>query len=223
MNFVLDLIILAIIVVCALISAKKGFVKTIIRLVGWVLALVLSITFSGPLAELTYSKAVEPAVVSAIDGVVSEVVEGAEGAVKEQVYETLPEFIKNNIDISEFEISNDGSIAKSITESAVQPIATTLLRAIFSIILFIVLSIAAGFLAKVLNKIFSFSILGKANKILGGVVGAVQGIIFAVVFVLVVTVIVSLTGGFLIFTPEAIEKTVIFNLIAKLLPSSFLF
>ncbi len=223
MNIILDLIILALIAICTLISAKKGFVKTVISLVGWVLALVLSISLSGPLAELTYSKVVEPAVISAINGVVSDVVDGAEGAVKEEVYEALPDFIKNNIEISEFEITNDGSIAKSITESAVQPITCSLLRAIFSLLLFIVLSIAAGFLAKLLNKIFSFSILGKANKILGGVVGAVQGIIFAVIFVLVVTVIVSVSGGFLIFTPEAIDKTVLFNFISKLLPSSFLF
>lgn len=223
MSILLDLIIIAIIGICTLLSAKKGFVKTVIRLVGLILALVLSVTFSGPLSEFTYSKAVEPAVISAIDGVVSDVVDGAEGAVKEQVYETLPEFIKNNIDISDFEINNDGSIAKNITESAVEPIALTLLRAVFSIFLFLVFSIVSGFLAKVLNKIFSFSILGKANRILGGVVGAVQGIIFAVIFVLVVTVIVSLSGGFLIFTPEAIDKTVLFNFIAKLLPSSFLF
>lgn len=223
MSFVLDLIILAIIVICIAVSAHKGFVKTIVGFVGMVLAIVLALSLSAPLANITYEKAVEPAVTSSISGVIGDIENKAEGLVKEEVYENLPDFVKNNIDISELEISAGEDTAAAITESAIKPIAISFLKTIFSLILFVILIIAVKFLTKILNSIFSFSILGKANKILGGVLGLVQGLIVALIFILISNLLISLTGGFLIFTQKSVDESYLFSLVSKILPSSFLF
>ena len=222
MSFILDLIILAIIVICVLISARKGFVKTIIGIAGLVLAVVLAITLSTPLANFTYDKIVEPAVTGTIENAISNVTDKAENIVKENVYESLPGFVQNNIDLSEFEISAGENAAAAITESAVKPVALSLLKAVFSLILFVILSFVVRILSKILNSIFSFSILGKANKLLGGALGAVQGVVFALIFILITNVLISLTGGFFIFTQESIDSSFIFSLVSKILPTSFL-
>ncbi len=222
MNFILDIIIVAIIVLFIIVSAKKGFVKTVIEFVGLLAALYLALTLSTPLADFTYEKAVEPAVTSTINTAIENVSETAETNIKETVYNSLPKFISNNIDLSQFEINAGEGVASEICANVVKPISISFLKAVFTLILFIVLQIIVKFLAKLINKVFSFSIIGKANRVLGGVLGFIKGIIFAVIFVIVTKILISLTGGFLVFTDSAIDSSILFSFIAKILPSSFL-
>ena len=48
MNFLLDLIVLAIIAAVALISARRGFVRVAIELVGFIAAIFITFTISTP-------------------------------------------------------------------------------------------------------------------------------------------------------------------------------
>ena len=66
MNFLLDLIVLAIIAAVALISARRGFVRVAIELVGFIAAIFITFTISTPLASLTYDKIIEPPIVSSV-------------------------------------------------------------------------------------------------------------------------------------------------------------
>ena len=82
----------------------------------------------------------------------------------------------------------------------------------------VVLLVVVKFLAKMINRVFSFSIIGKANRLLGGIIGIPKGIIFAILFCMVISLIVSLNNGFLIFTAENIEKTYVFKFFAEIIP-----
>lgn len=222
MTFILDLVVLAIIVLFIIISVKKGFVKTLVEFVGLLLAVYFSITLSGPLANFVYEKAVEPSVSAAITTAIENAEASAESTVKESVYNSLPSFVSNKIDLSDFEIGVGDAAANEICANVVKPLAISFFKAIFTLLLFIILNIAVKFLAKIINKIFSFKLLGTLNRVLGGVLGLVKGIIFAVIFVIVTEIIISLTGGFFIFTQAAVDSSVIFSLVAKFLPASFL-
>ena len=52
MNIILDIIIVAIVVICVFLSAKRGFTRTIIELVGFVAAILIAINLSTPVANL---------------------------------------------------------------------------------------------------------------------------------------------------------------------------
>ena len=67
MSFILDLIVIAIIIVFALISAKKGFVRTIIEIVGFVLVILFANNVSPVLSNVTYDKLIEPAIIESIE------------------------------------------------------------------------------------------------------------------------------------------------------------
>ena len=67
MNFLLDLIVLAIIAAVALISARRGFVRVAIELVGFIAAIFITFTISTPLASLTYDKIIEPPALKAVE------------------------------------------------------------------------------------------------------------------------------------------------------------
>ncbi len=223
MSIVLDLIVIGIILLSILISAKRGFVKVAVETAGFVAAVFLAFTISSPLSGITYDKIIEPPIVKAAVNAVGESAES-------EALNALPDFITDNgffgADINSFTEKITSNLSKG-TETAVKtasqeivkPIATKLLGLLFTIILILILLIVVKFLAKFLNKIFSFSLVGKLNRTLGGVLGFVKGILLAVLFCAVISLILSFTGQpFLIFTEENINNSYIFKIFTEIIP-----
>ena len=226
MSIVLDLIVIAIIILMALISAKQGFVRVAVEVAGFIAAIVLSLSLSVSLADLTYQKVIEPVIVSSVENVTADTTSSA----AENAWNSLPKFIRNNADkigINKDTITQDISenignsaeeIVNSISQNTIKPIAINILKTLYSVILMLVLMVIVKFLARVVNKLFSFSIVGKLNRILGGAFGAVKGIIFAWLFCAIVSLLVSFTqNGIWIFNAENIENTVIFKLLTDVI------
>ncbi len=225
MWIILDLIVVAVVVICIFVSAHRGFVRTVIETVGFVAALFIAFTFSGPAANFTYDKIIEPPVIAAIsDGATST----ADNTV-ETVWEALPDFLTGNAEhlgLSKDSISasitqnaaEDISVAASVTsQSVVRPVVVKLLGLLYTAIISVVLLFVVKILARLLNKVFSFSVVGKLNRFLGGLLGLVKGLVFAVLFCMLATLIVSFTAnGFLIFTADTIEATYIFKPLSQI-------
>ncbi len=218
MNIVLDLIILAIVIVTIYLSTKKGFVKVLVETVGFILAIVIAFTVSTPLAEATYDKFIEPSIIQSAE----KTIQNDEGIEKE-VWENIPDFITKNAE--NFGISED-SFSQTINENislgtkkavtvasqnVIKPVCVSLVSMIYGVILTTVLFIVVKFAAKFLNKLFSFSLVGKLNRILGGVLGVFKGVAFAVLFVVIVSFLVSINGKLFNITIQDIEKTFLFK------------
>ena len=229
MSIVLDLIVLAIIVITVLISAKRGFVRTLIELVGFIAAVFISYTISTPLANTTYDKIVEPTIVSSVTSAVENVADDSAAVAVDGFWDGMPDWIRSGIErVGVSKESLNGSITENIgngvqsavettSQSVIKPAVTSMLALVYQVISLIVLLILVKPLAKLINKLFSFSVIGTANRVLGGVVGIPKGIIYSVVFCLIVMLIVSFTGnGFLIFTGETIEKSMFFSFVNSL-------
>lgn len=225
MSMILDIAVAAIVLIFIFTSAKKGFVKTVVEAVGLVAAIILAFTLSTPIAEFTYDKMIGPAIVNVLEKNTADTAE----ATSEQIIGILPEAIRESASgfgISLEEIAgnitsevgnNTEAIIERVSEDAVKPIAVKIIGMALTVILFFLLSIVVNFLARVLNGLFSFSIVGKLNRTLGGVIGLVKGIVIAAVFCTMITFIVTVLGnGFWIFTLENIQKTYIFKMLAEL-------
>lgn len=222
MSFVIDLIALAIIVLCVIISAKRGFVKVLVETVGFVAAIIIAFTISTPIAEVTYDKIIEPPVVEAAVNAVGE-------SAEHEAWNALPDFLINNdsaffgTTVNSFtekiteNISQGAETAvKTASQEIVRPVAVKMLGLLYSVILILVLLIVVKLLAKLLNGLFSFSVVGSLNRTLGGVVGGVKGIVFAVIFCMLISLIVSFTGKpFLIFTEDSINNSFVFKLVSQ--------
>lgn len=227
MGIVLDVIVLAIIGITAVISAKKGFVATVVELVGLVLAFYLAFTLSSVAANFTYDKFISPSIKETI---VEEIGDSV-NKTADSVWDSLPGIVvsgANTLGIEKEDVfggANDTAsstiedIANTVDVKIARPVITTFIRFILGFILFIACIFLIKILAKLLNKLFSFSIIGKLNKLLGAVLGAGKGMVFATVFVLLLSTIAAVTkNGFLIFTNENIEKSAIFDFIAGFNP-----
>lgn len=223
MNLLIDLIVIAIVGLSVLISAKRGFVKVLIEVAGFVAAIIVTFTISTPLADNTYDKIIEPPIVEAAVNAVGE-------SAQHEAWNALPEFVTENAlklgvsgedftgKITENLASGTETAVKTASQDIIKPIITKILGLIYSVVILVVLLVVVKFLAKIINKMFSFSVIGKANRVLGGIVGVPKGVIFAILFCMVVSLVVKLYGGFLIFTTQNIEKTFIFKFLADIIP-----
>jgi uncharacterized membrane protein required for colicin V production len=220
MSFIIDLIIVAIVLVTVLISAKKGFVRLVVEVVGIIAVLIFATAVSTPIADYTYQNIIEPPIVSSANKIV---IDSSEEKV-DDVFENLPPFVKANADsfgitrekVKETIVDTSGEkteeILLKISQDLVKPVAMTVLEAFYAVIIILLLSVVVKIIANLLNKAFSFSIAGKLNTSLGGALGAVKGLVIAVIFCKIVTFIIPLTpNGIWIFNSENLAKTFIFE------------
>ena len=229
MSIILDLIVLAIIIITVLISAKRGFVRALIELLGFIAAVFISFTISTPLANTTYDKIIEPSIISTVTSAVDTAADNSAAAAVDSFWNEMPGWIKGGIEKAGIsKESLDGSITANIgngvqsavesaSQNVIKPAVTSTLALIYQVMSLIVLMALVKPLAKLINKLFSFSVIGTANRVLGGVVGVPKGMIYAVAFCLLITLAVSFTqNGFLIFTGEAMEKSLFFSFVNSL-------
>ncbi|MBQ3817418.1 MAG: CvpA family protein [Clostridia bacterium] len=227
MSIVIDVLILAIIIICAYISAKHGFVRSVIEIAGFLAAVWITFLVASPMANYCYDKFIHKEIVNSATDAAESYGEKSSNA----IWDSLPEVIKNNSerigisseDFIEKTVSGISSGAKSSVEAAskeiIKPVIVKVLGLLFSVIILIILMIIVKFLAKLLNKLFSFSIVGKLNRMLGGIAGAAKGVIVAFAFCLVISLIISFTkNGIFFFTEENIDKTVIFKFLLSFSP-----
>ncbi len=226
MSIIIDLVLVAIIFLIVIISAKKGFVRTIVGAVGFVAAVVIAFTVSKPLAEVTYDKFIEPPIVNSIGETASgTITDAADG-----VWSKLPSLITNNSERFGFtkesiqdtlSANTQGNVKDAISnlsQTAIKPVLAELISTIYAVILIIVLLIVVRFLAKLLNKLFSFSVVGKLNTTLGGVIGLVKGFVIALIICEIIVLIISLTkNGIWIFNNENISNTILFKFLTNII------
>ena len=227
MAVIIDLILVAVVLFFVINSARKGFVKIIVELVGLIAAVVLTFALSSPISNYTYDKFVEPSIIKTVT---AESYESTEQIV-EKAFSSLPDFITVNSERlslnsqSDIEVITDDirekqeTAVKNVSRQIVKPVVVRVISLFVSVILMIVLFFVVKVLAKFANKLFSFNVVGKLNRTLGGVVGIFKGVLYAMLFCTIISFIVSLTkNGFLIFTVDNINKSVIFKFFAEIIP-----
>lgn len=238
MHLIIDGLLLIFIVFIAALSAKKGFVCTLVEVVGFVAAIIFINAVTPTISNAIYDKAIEPSVLSTVENAVDfnelqfDAFEGVDDSTIntssiENTFNTtiekLPKILtQNNLfnfskeeiinEITSQNINNDTDFAKLISTKVIKPTVINAISLIIQIILLTVLFILVRIIAKIVNKLFTFSIVGSLNKFLGGVIGVVKGGIIASLICLVISLIVSLTNNdFLFFTEETINSTYIFK------------
>lgn len=225
MGIILDLIIVLIVVLTALMAARKGFIRTVIEVAGFVAAIFIASAVSQPLGLAAYRGVIEKPVVNAV----SSSVNTAAGNLSDSVWNALPEFLTDNAEkfgisyellsgkLNEASGGNAVAAAQTAADSLVKPIAVRLLSSIFFFLAFIALMFVVRLLARLLNRMLSFSLIGSLNKALGGAIGVVKGVIYAFVICTLIMLLLTLNGGQLWFiNSEVISKSFIFRMLAQL-------
>ena len=222
MNYILDLIVVAVIALFVLITYKKGFVKSFLSIASLVLTIVIISSFSEPLAELSYDTFIDASIQKTVVKNI-EATNNATEELTESVWLSIPQLIRSNsekVGITKKSLDNiiigsntsPEETAKNISTNVVRPMAVSFLVIIIDIVLFVILMFIFRFLSKLVCTLFKAPVLKQANKLLGVILGAIKGIAVAILVCSVISYIVNVSGNDLfIFNQAAIDSSLLFK------------
>lgn len=205
MSIVLDIIFLLVFVISIIVTAKKGFLNSVIGVTAFVVSLIVAISISTPIADYVYKNFVREAVFDTASSAIENTISNTEASAVDKLdafYDSLPDFVENFVKtegMSSEEIVKNftgdkldaTTITESLFETVVDPALTTLLNYIFVILFAIILSLLAKSLSKVITNLLKGNLIGKANSALGGVLGAISGAFIIVIIYLIITLIAN--------------------------------
>ena len=228
MAYVLDGLLIVLFALCVYLGWRRGLIKTASGLIALAAAVAVSVLLSGPVAELVYDKAVEPAVVSALE----EQIQDNTVPMAQQVdnaLEQMPGFITallagRGLDSGEAILDGlrveemGASVAEGIAQQVVAPLVCPLLEGLCAILLFILVYMAALLLLRVLDLVARIPFIKQLNRGLGLVAGVCSGALWVIFAVGVITTLTYLCW-IPALTPEVLEGTLLISRLRDLLQS----
>lgn len=231
MNYLLDLIFLAIIVITAFISAKYGFVRTLVELIGFVLIVMIVSTISVPISEAIYKSKIEQDVLA---------YKGSDnGTIQlpaEDFIQSLPDFLKKDNGIFTVDKNlitsyynnhikaGQDSIALKINNDIIKPATVRIISLFISGVLFTILSIFVHIVARLLNGVVRHSFARGINEKLGFLIGIFKGAIICIIVSMILLLCVANNNSdFWIFKNSAINQSFVVRFTKTILPDYGLF
>ncbi len=218
---IFDIIAIALVAVVALLGRKRGFYKTVMRLVAIAAAIVIAALLATPVSDFIYETCVKDGVQSLVSSKLAE----TGGTIAEKVdatYEALPSFIRQSYEsisgddtkpLSEVLHLDEGTsvdkAADSLMTAIVTPVAKSVLSSACLIILVILLTILFLILVSVTNLAMKLPVLKQMNNILGWIVGFVEGLAIAWVFCTIMMSVSAVVPKDSFLSAENMQKTTI--------------
>ena len=219
---------IAIVIILAIVvwrSAIHGFMRTVIEMVGYVLAAVISISFAGVAADTVYEKMVHPAVIQSVQQCVADEGLSTDNQVDE-IWESMPSFVTQTADlfVSKEEMKNEirksynknVSTVSTVAADLVKPVTINLVKLLVSAISFLILMALVKLLAYNINRFFNLPILNVINLTFGGIIGFAKGVVVICILTFIIKIAVDSMGNFWIFNKEFIDTTYIFRYVYNL-------
>ena len=212
-SLVLDIISAVIILFCAAICYYNGFANSVVRLAGWLAALVVSSVMSRPVAGWIYDSFLHGRILNSVEEQMRAFASPDElvaniGALLEGLPLGLSGILRiDGMAIADWVASLADRVAftdlaDAIVDAAITPVVTPILGILCFFVMFAVFSIAVRLLASAMKLINEIPIVGRVNAVLGAGVGALQGVVIVYLLALVLNLAVLLTGDGLSFIRE---------------------
>lgn len=232
MGLALDFAFFAVLILCIIVAAKRGFVLSLMEFVGFFLAGACALYLSGLIAPVLYDRFFAQPVTQAIAAQLPDLTGAATAAQQAQaVLQGLPDTVVRfaasfGIDtasltqkIASGEFSG-AALAQTLSDSIAKPIVTLLCRLALFVVLILALGVVFRILASVIDHFCKLPVLRTANAALGGAFGALKGLLVVFVAGVALQLAANLFG-----TPgssfhETVENSFVLGMIRDMLPSS---
>lgn len=231
MGYILDVAAILLFILAIFIGYRRGFIKSVIKLVGCVLAVViawgLGAVIAGGIFDAFLSDKLQATIVQQIP---SSDVESVSESLN-NVIDKLPGVVSNTMEayglgtpkeiLGQIEDSLGGSVeavASAVVTKVVRPVAVLLLRMVCFLVLFIVLMIVVGIAASIINKAFQLPVFKQVNGVLGAVIGAVEGAVLVLVAVTVVQLVANSASPDAVINRTDVEQSILVGAIADVNP-----
>lgn len=230
MAIILDLLLVGLFVFIVIRSYFRGFVRTVVELVGYVLVSVLAFACSQPLAQGIYHTFIEASVVESAQSAIDTHLGSSAAEAAGSFWAQLPDFVTDgasSLGITEegltaaLEQGLDGSegMAGAVAGYVAEPIITGLIQIILALVILLLGMVIVRLIARAVNRVFQLPVLGTVNRVLGGVLGLAKGCLITVLVCWLISLLAGFAGGDFGFQlRNAIGRTFIFQWLAGLLP-----
>ncbi len=207
MAIIFDVAVFAIVILLLILDYKRGFIRSVINLVGYAVSAVLAFFISQPVASFIFSSFFRKGSVDMINGElaklsggqsVASLLDSAFAAIPERITALASSYvgpldeIKASIAAS---APTTADVATAVVDQVIGPIVTIMIQSLVFLILFIVFCVLVKIITKALKIIDKLPVIGTANAVLGLVVGLVQAVIFLFIFTSVVSLIIQMSGN----------------------------
>ena len=221
-SVIIDLVIAAVLIVCAVLGWKRGLVRSLAELGVMVVALMLANQIANAAAPVFVDKTIRPATYAAIEHQVDELVKDNVPSLSpaqelEKVVDAIPNrFVREHAMelIGGMGLSNSLDetaretllhLGYQLADSALDGVVRNLVRSIICAICFTVLSTLLRSLVRTLTKMVKLPVLKQINEFAGLLLGVGKGLLLVCLGVWVL----RLTN---VITPEIAEESMLIGL-----------
>ena len=229
MTYIVDIILVVVFALVILISAKKGFFKSLVDLIGSLVAVLVAKLLSEGAAKAVFDgfvyKGAESALMQSLGEAGStDYVEQIENALA-----SLPEGLNGILQIMGIDSQslmdklsgvnlNGDNLVESLMNSVVVPLGTAVVQFVLFVVFAIALIFAVKLLAKLIDKIVKkLPVIKGFNKTMGAVFGILRGLIIVVIISMLVSVVVGFIGNEMLI--ESVENSMIINAVRGIMSS----
>lgn len=229
MAYIADIILIALFALIIILSAHKGFFKSLIDFAGSFIALILARVLSSSFAPAVYDSVLK-------DGIENTLVArlGENAAVDyadqlEGIVQSLPDAVIGVLQVMGIDKQmlvdkiasadlNGANLVESLMNTVVTPLVTSVISLIMFVLLAIVLIVLIKIVSRLLDKVIKkLPVIKGFNKTLGGVFGVLRGVVDVVIVSVLISVVVGFTNNQELIA--AVDSSIIINTIRDLAAS----
>lgn len=218
-----DLGAIILLVYCIHSGAKKGFLRSALSALAYVIAAITASILSPKIAEWGYLSFVQQRLHQAVTQAVDSAFAGGAQSITD-VVQSLPSWLQGFVSpyvaggqsvSAELEESAKSSILLAV-EAAVREPVTWLINMLVFIILFLLVAFAVRQISKLFRGVNRIPLLGTANMFLGGVLGVVQSAALLLLISVILSFLVTVTAGqYWWLTDQVLRSTYILGVIYR--------
>ena len=214
MGWIFDIAVVVLVIIAAVIGAKKGFFRACFDFCGALIAMIAAGLLSSPVAEWIFTTFFRPSLVEKIS---------AAGEAVNTVFDAFPELIQRALEaagitqgsiMAQVQDKTD-SIAEAITD-ALSPMLINVIGVFVMLVLFVLFIVVLRGVATLLTGIFSLPVLSGINGALGAVFDVLMLVLILWVVLACTQVFVPMLSAAQQVKVQAFENT---SMLLKLLGS----
>ncbi|HEX2937386.1 MAG TPA: CvpA family protein [Ruminiclostridium sp.] len=222
MSFLLDAVTAIIFIVIIFGAYKKGFVRSLIELLGTVVSIIIAFQLSFPFGNWIDGTFMQKFVNNSITRLVSNNGNNSNEVIN-QLLSAVPKAAETTLSSLNNGLGTLGSKALEAVISAVSvPLSSLISRSMAFFIIFALCMVLLGIIAHATDVIFKLPVIGSINSLAGAVIGFVE----AVIVIFIISAVISFSVSFFslqknpVITSNTIESTHIFKYINNINPLS---
>lgn len=205
--YLADAVIVVIFLLFIILGVKRGFVRSVLDLVGTLAAMLVSMWFSGIAAQWVFSTFLQ----ESLTRQVAEALQAAPAAdAADAVLSVVPEILRGGLEafgitsdaINQAVAGTSGQAAAAVV-AVLSPMVVSVLRGLFALVLFVFLLVIFRILSGVVCRIFRLPVLRQLDKGLGILLGITQAVLITVLLCFCAQALISVSSPWLVETIQA--------------------